>query len=170
MAAEPAASAPGVGWLLAFQGHPLLQPLGPDGSRGMFLSPPSPLPWCKSADSAMGTLLLGRLEDGKGAEAGSQARERQLPGLLPRSSARLTWPVSRVGVHRLPQLRPADGPPFPGGLRTPVTLPLTAHTGSLICHPARLGATSNSFLCLQHPGWGLAPCRCSINVCGLNDL
>lgn len=40
---KSAASAMGVGWLLAFQGHLVLQLLGPDGSCGWLLPPPFPL-------------------------------------------------------------------------------------------------------------------------------
>ena len=77
-----------------------------------------------------------------------------------RGSCQGAQPASRgqfLGLGcMLPQLCPADGPPRGHPpltlrglfLRTPVTLPSTAHTGSLICHPTRLGATSDSFLCL----------------------
>lgn len=61
MATESATSAMGAGWLLAFQGHLVLQLLGPDGSWGWLLPPPFPLDMMRICTSRDGPTWPWRL-------------------------------------------------------------------------------------------------------------
>lgn len=72
------------------------------------------LPWCSFAASRIRPPYSWAGEVWRqGRDRGSQDTQRQLQGLLPRSSACLTWPDSWASWGcMLPRLCLADGPPF----------------------------------------------------------